>query len=374
MRPQRKRRMAINVDGYIIHLDKVLGKGRFSRVFEALSPHGEPKAAKIFRSQWVEDAKEELENLILIKSNSTNCPNLVTYDTVLQTDKFKSPIIIMPLLGPSLLKILGWRYDFRDMGQSETTMGLPRWLSAQIIRDSLNGICQLHDVGLIHSDLKPENILIDRPITSAEELMQAPEFNFVVVDVGSSMLMIDAQGNNHGTSGYRAPELVTQQPSFDESIDIAALGAIAFEMRTRDPMYDLHMEGESDMDEDSANSDSNSDESDSDDSLGDVQEDMLAAKRMQELWGRFPQSMVRRSINSSMIFNSRGGILYAGAPRKTSVILERLMGTEYQMPLEEAQLFADFLQSLCALSPGKRVSAASALQHAWLDVDRTVPQ
>lgn len=368
--------MAISVDGYVIHLDRVLGKGRFSRVFQAVSPHGEPKAAKIFRSQWVEDAKEELENLILIKSSATSCPNLVTYDTVLQTDKFKSPIIIMPMLGPSILKLLGWRYDFREMGQSEETMGLPRWLATRIVRDSLKGVQHLHSLGLIHSDLKPENILLDRPISSAQELMQAPDFNFVVVDVGSAMLARDAQGNNHGTSGYRAPELVTHQPSFDESIDIAALGAIAFEMRTRDPMYDLHMDDSDDDDDDDDNdSDSNSSgSSGSDDSLADVQEDMLAAKRMQELWGRFPQSMVRRSINSSMIFNSRGGILYAGAPRKTSVILERLMGPEYQMPLEEAQVFADFLQSLCALSPGKRLAAGAALQHAWLDGDRTAAE
>ena len=365
--------MAISVEGYVIHLDRLLGTGRFSRVFEAVSPTGEPRAAKIFRRQWVEDAKDELENLIRIKTSARTCAHLVTYDTVLQTDKFKSPIIIMPMLGPSLLKLLAWRYDFREMGHSEPTLGLPRWLAAKIMRDALRGVQELHAVGLVHTDLKPENILLDRRITSAHELMQADEFNFVVVDVGSAMPINDTHGNNHGTSGYRAPELVTHQPSFDENIDIAALGAIAFEMRTRDPLYDLSVDSSSE--EDDSNSDSgSSDSGSSDDSLRDVQEDMLTAKLMQELWGRFPQSMVRRSINSNMIFNSRGGILYAGTPNKTSIILERLMGPEYQMPLEEAQLFADFLQSLCALSPGKRLPAAAALQHAWLAADRSAAQ
>ena len=362
--------MAINVDGYSIHLDQLLGKGRFSRVYAATSPDGQPKAAKIFRSAWVEDAQEEIENLTHIKTN-LDSPYVITYDTVLQCDRFKSPIIIMPRLGPSILNLLKWRYDFRDMGHSEATMGLPRWLVATMMRDSLRGLAALHSIGLIHSDIKPENILLAQSLTCAADLVATPTAHFVVVDVGSATHAVDAQGNQHGTSGYRAPELVTHQPGFDEAIDVASLGAIAFEMRTRDALYDLDI----DDDADSVESDSDSDNSDtdSDDSLRDVQEDMLAARLMQELWGRFPQSMVRRSINSAMIFNSRGGILYAPPPRKDAVILERLMGSEYQMPLEEAQLFADFLHSLCALSPKKRLSASVALDHAWLDAPPISP-
>lgn len=362
--------MAVSVDGFTIQLDQLLGKGRFSRVYAATSPSGEPKAAKIFRSAWVEDAKEEIENLTHIKTH-VECPNLITYDTVLQCERFKSPIVIMPRLGPSVLKLLEWRYDFRDMGHSEETLGLPRWVAAAITRDSLRGLAALHSIGLIHSDIKPENILLAQPLTSAAELAATPDARFVVVDVGSAMRKTEAQGNQHGTSGYRAPELVTHQPVFDEAIDVASLGAIAFEMRTRDALYNLDDDDDDDDDSSSEGSASSRDDSmsdtDTDDSLRDVQEDMLTARLMQELWGRFPQSMVRRSINSAMIFNSRGGILYAPQPSKDSVILDRLIGPEYRMPLEEAQLFADFLHSTCSLSPKKRLAAAVAVEHAWLD-------
>ena len=66
--------MAVSVDGFTIQLDQLLGKGRFSRVYAATSPSGEPKAAKIFRSAWVEDAKEEIENLTHIKTHVEYSP------------------------------------------------------------------------------------------------------------------------------------------------------------------------------------------------------------------------------------------------------------------------------------------------------------
>jgi len=353
------------VGGYTIDFDTKIGSGRFSNVYAAVSPEGEGVAVKAFKPEWVEDSHIEIKNLIALKTHLAGTPDLrvITYTTVL-TDDSRSPLVVMPRLGCDLLSMLDLRYGLRDAGASETTMGLPRWLCAKIATDVLQGLYQMHSVGLVHSDIKPDNVMCTRNFDTGAELLAAPtdSYYFVLVDVGSAFLSVDAHGTNHGTDMYRAPELVTQQPVIGYPLDIASAGALIFEMRCRDPLYDLH-EGD---DESSDGSDVDTRSSSSSDSLRDVQADMATARLMQATFGRFPQSMVRRSASSNYIFNSRGGILYAPAPPPHPTLQERLMSETYCMQLDEAEEFSDFLYHMCALSAGRRLTPEALLEHSWL--------
>ncbi|KAI1697180.1 protein kinase domain-containing protein [Ditylenchus destructor] len=86
---------------------------------------------------------------------------------------------------------------------------------------------QMHAFGLAYCDLKDENILID-----AEGRIKISDFGFVwkVKEDGKATVPV-------GTLEFFAPELVkkTQDrtaPGFDEKVDMWALGALAFSLRT----------------------------------------------------------------------------------------------------------------------------------------------
>lgn len=93
----------------------------------------------------------------------------------------------------------------------KTEIGVPLSVKGRIISETVEGMCYLHDKGVIHKDLKPENILVDR------------DFHIKIADLGVASFKTwskltkeeynkqreassTAKKNNGGTLYYMAPE------------------------------------------------------------------------------------------------------------------------------------------------------------------------
>lgn len=87
-----------------------------------------------------------------------------------------------------------------------------------IIRQLLSGTAYLHRKGILHRDLKPSNIIIN-------------EHDVVkICDFGLSRCLSSPLTLNVMTLWYRAPEVLLGDPNYSEPIDIWSIGCIFAEL------------------------------------------------------------------------------------------------------------------------------------------------
>ena len=97
----------------------------------------------------------------------------------------------------------------------------------------LQGLKEVHELGISHWDLKPENVLMN------------DEGIIKICDFGSAKV-IDKTGKNTPyivSRYYWAPELILGVSSYTEKIDIWAVGCIFAEMITQKPLFPGKSEG-----------------------------------------------------------------------------------------------------------------------------------
>lgn len=92
-----------------------------------------------------------------------------------------------------------------------------------IAKQVAEGLCEAHNLGVIHRDLKPQNFMVDKEGTAK------------IMDFGIARSLraagMTAEGMIIGTPEYMAPEQVEGLEA-DQRTDIYAMGAILFEMVT----------------------------------------------------------------------------------------------------------------------------------------------
>lgn len=135
--------------GEYMLIDKI-GSGTFSAVWLSLNIlNGKLYAIKI---QHLDDYKEgKKEALILNKLNSKYLPllhNVFDVENPIEKD-YLNICIVMDLYVGSVSSLLDIRRD-----------GLELEVSRKIIRNVVEGLMVLNEVGYIHTDIKPQNILI----------------------------------------------------------------------------------------------------------------------------------------------------------------------------------------------------------------------
>lgn len=101
---------------------------------------------------------------------------------------------------------------------------LPPAESARILKDVAEALDYAHGAGVIHRDVKPQNVLLD----DAGRVYLA---DFGIAKMVESTAHMTQTGMITGTPQYMAPEQALGKP-IDKSIDIYALGIVAYELFT----------------------------------------------------------------------------------------------------------------------------------------------
>jgi eukaryotic-like serine/threonine-protein kinase len=108
-------------------------------------------------------------------------------------------------------------------GLIRETKGLMAGKAISIAKQVAEGLCEAHNLGVIHRDLKPQNIMVDKEGTAK------------IMDFGIARSLraagMTAEGMIIGTPEYMAPEQVEGLEA-DQRTDLYAMGAILFEMVT----------------------------------------------------------------------------------------------------------------------------------------------
>ncbi|KAI1293231.1 kinase-like protein [Xylaria venustula] len=101
--------------------------------------------------------------------------------------------------------------------------------AASVTAQVAQALQYMHQKRFVHRDLKPMNILVSKP---------GPEWHVKVADFGISKQTdgTAAATHNIGTPGYMAPELLGSA-DYTAAVDVWALGAVAYCMRTGFPPF-----------------------------------------------------------------------------------------------------------------------------------------
>ncbi|KAL2818248.1 kinase-like domain-containing protein [Aspergillus cavernicola] len=141
------------------------------------------------------------------------------------------------------VQFLGWFDDehhlyiameymhFGDLQQYITFRSFPESEAASIASQVAQGLHYMHESSFVHRDIKPLNILVSEP---------GPRWHVKLADFGLAKSMDGTILATQfiGTRGYMAPELIEESATeYTPAVDLWALGAVVFCMRTRVPPF-----------------------------------------------------------------------------------------------------------------------------------------
>jgi serine/threonine protein kinase len=123
--------------------------------------------------------------------------------------------LVYPRLEEDMLKAIRKNGGYGRVGLGELQ---------RLTRGVLEGLCALHEVGLVHGDMKPENVMVD----ACGEVF--------IIDLGSTHEANTETGNVVSTLHYRAPEVLIRAPH-DQAADMWSVGALLVELFMGQPVF-----------------------------------------------------------------------------------------------------------------------------------------
>lgn len=320
-------------------------------------------AIKVIPAHLVAVGRQECGNLGQLQAAHAGGPRRV----VRMLDRFMAEgclCIVFDCLGASL-------HDARAAGRlSPLSLSLLRSIALQ----SMQGLAEVHNAGLIHADIKPHNILMGTralhnvavqqavlpslPLGAAEHsglAFHAPTCTQAALDPESTQVnLIDlgnaiAFGDVHACCsdfevaplGYRAPELLLGCPAIDFKIDVWGLGMVLLEMALNDRVVNA-----------------------------------LSAQHalgiVADLLGPLPKSLLQRSSlpQRAAPFTAATapseGMVSPGSAAHCSVAVGLLLRQQKSKWASVPHLVG-FLGGCLALEPQQRMSPLQALQHPFLE-------
>lgn len=185
-----------------------LGMGKFSDVYLAVElATGLHWAVKVVEKTKLSDHEREMLRSEVAIMRLLNHHNVVQMREVYE-DKVKIYLIMELVEGGEL---------FDRIRQKKV---LSEFSAFHMIRQLLETIKYLHDVGIVHRDIKPENILLS-------DNSELPTIK--LADFGLSKLVGPGEQLHVtcGTIGYVAPEVLEQRP-YDKQIDVWSMGVVLY--------------------------------------------------------------------------------------------------------------------------------------------------
>lgn len=197
------------VEEYYEFKEKI-GTGKFSDVYSALEMSTNLEwAIKVVEKKRLNEQEREMMRSEVAIMRLLNHNNVVQMKEVFE-DKLKMYLITELVEGGELFDRIRHKKVFSE------------YTSFYIIRQLLDAVKYLHDVGIVHRDIKPENILL----TDDSEIP-----TIKLADFGLSKLVgpNDRLRTACGTLAYVAPEVLMQRP-YSKPVDIWSIGIVAYLM------------------------------------------------------------------------------------------------------------------------------------------------
>ncbi|KAM8995257.1 calcium/calmodulin-dependent protein kinase type 1 isoform 1-T1 [Ara ararauna] len=191
----------------IYEFREVLGTGAFSEVVLAEEKATRKLVAiKCIAKKALEGKETSIENEIAVLHKIKH-PNIVALDDIYESSTHLYLIMQLVSGGELFDRIVekGF-YTERD--------------ASALIRQILDAVKYLHDMGIVHRDLKPENLLYYS--MDEDSKIMISDFGLSKIE-GCGSVMSTACG----TPGYVAPEVLAQKP-YSKAVDCWSIGVIAY--------------------------------------------------------------------------------------------------------------------------------------------------
>lgn len=197
----------------------VLGVGSHGTVvYEGKMMPGERKVAvKRLLRQFYESARKEISLLVELDEAS---PHVVRYFAMEEDSEFI--YLALELCAYSLAECITERLP--PVPPAEYRKGPPPPFTSRALRQLLQGLSDLHRVGVVHRDVKPQNVLITRSNTGVGDVKLADVgLALRLAENRSSYTAVTNAGGGIGTTGWRAPEVLSGGRQ-TKAVDIFAVG------------------------------------------------------------------------------------------------------------------------------------------------------
>uniref|UniRef100_A0A8B9GBA0 Calcium/calmodulin dependent protein kinase I n=1 Tax=Amazona collaria TaxID=241587 RepID=A0A8B9GBA0_9PSIT len=191
----------------IYEFREVLGTGAFSEVVLAEEKATRKLVAiKCITKKALQGKETSIENEIAVLHKIKH-PNIVALDDIYESSTHLYLIMQLVSGGELFDRIVekGF-YTERD--------------ASALIRQILDAVKYLHDMGIVHRDLKPENLLYYS--MDEDSKIMISDFGLSKIE-GCGSVMSTACG----TPGYVAPEVLAQKP-YSKAVDCWSIGVIAY--------------------------------------------------------------------------------------------------------------------------------------------------
>lgn len=313
-----------------------IGQGSFAYLYRAENTHlpiDSPVrciAIKRFKPEFRDIGEQEAQIMDSLYDEEQDCPHCVRFYSGFEMEG--SYLIILELLDWSRqLSLTAQVSSDTSIVSSDLYKTLAK-LSVQL----LSALVEMNQRGYAHCDIKPENIMyVDGQSRS----------KIKIIDFGNATLISDLKEYTDDfelqSPGYRAPEIIIGDPTFNEKIDVWSVGVVLLEVLVNYIYKAFRNEWRLILNESRAPS-------------------VLCITKVIEPFDAYKNRHTmfwKREYESTALFN-------ANRLEAVSVMMKNLAGIMCEE--ETSKLALDFLLCLLRVDHNIRWSATMALKHPFL--------
>mmetsp|Transcript_99035 Transcript_99035/g.288851 ORF Transcript_99035/g.288851 Transcript_99035/m.288851 type:complete len:409 (+) Transcript_99035:41-1267(+) len=335
-----ERGMRLGPDGRYV-VERLLGDGTFGRVLRCRDAKTESAVAvKVVKGvkRYCQQAESEAEILSEILRQDPGRQSLCVELLGTFAHQRQHFCIVFEPLDTSV----------RDFLKANDSRGLYLADVRQMAKQLLQSLAFLHGIRLIHTDLKCRNIMLrdgtfdlaPHPRAEGAQTRRPRSCGIAVIDFGGAIFPDEWHGGLIGTRQFRAPEVVLGL-QWDETSDIWSAGCIVAMLYLGQRPFSVH-------------------------------ENLEHLAMMERLLGRpVPPWMARQADNGEALpegvaFRDDGSLDWPRAAGDEDAVgrVEELRPLSEQLRPQHGEFLA-LLHGLLEIDPGKRLSAAAALETAF---------